>query len=129
MSTIGYRYGHEGEEEDDGYRPLPDLHPDVAATVARRNLDAERIRWELTRMGLAISTPLDAVSVDTTVDVDGQVATVTDSQQVRPGQDPATIRAAVRARANGEAVQEALDQAQVDQRREDQPPQHRARQV
>ena len=128
MSTIGIRDGHDDQDEDES-RPLPDMHAEVQATVARRDLDAQRIRWELAQMGLTISTPVDTVSVDTTMDVDGQVVTVTDAQHLSPGQDPATIRAAVRSRATNEAVQEALEQAQVEQRREDDPPQHRARQL
>lgn len=128
MSTIGYRYGRD-EQDGDESRPLPDLHADVQEVFSRRDLDVQRIRWELTRMGLAISSPPETVSADTTVDIDGQVVTVTDAQHVSPGQDPATIRAAVRARAGGEAVREALDQAQIEQRREDHPPQHRAPQL
>lgn len=129
MSTIGYRYGRD-EQDGDESRPLPDLHADIQEVFARRDLEVQRIRWGLAQMGLAISAPPDTVSADTTVDVDGQVVTVSDAQHVSPGQDPATIRAAVRARAVDEATQEALDQAQVEESREVHPPQqHRARQA
>lgn len=116
MSTDDYR--------DDESRPLPELHPDIqATTLARQDLEVQRIRWELTQMGLATSTSGDTVSVETTADVDGHVVTVTNAQQVSPGQNPATVRAAVRARANDEAFQEALEQVQVEQvqRTEDSP--------